>query len=244
MKKKPIIGITLDWEDALTYSANYPWYAIRTNYASSLAQHGAAPITLPYELAAIDDYIELIDGLMITGGDYDLDPSCYGEEKQEETRIVKNNRTEFEMKLISTALAKNIPILAICAGEQLFAVMNGGTLHQDIKTYNPDALEHEQSRLNLKMHETSHQVRIDKNSLLFNIVQKEIIAVNSSHHQAVKSVGNAMKISAISPVDNIIEAVELPQYSFALGVEWHPEYQATEDDALIIKAFVEAAKNG
>lgn len=243
MKKKPVIGITLDWDDAPTYSAGHPWYALRTNYASSIAEHEAVPIMLPYETAAIDQYLELIDGLMVTGGDYDLDPACYGEEKQEWTRTVKSNRAEFEMKLMKAALAKNLPILAICAGEQLFAVMHGGKLHQDIKTYNPDALEHEQSSFKQPMSETSHLIKIEQNSLLFKIVQQETIAVNSSHHQAVKSVGPTMIVSAISPNDGIIEAVELPQYKFAVGVQWHPEYQATEDDRLIIKAFIEAARN-
>lgn len=241
MKHKPIIGVTLDWEDTPTYSKMCNWYALRTNYTSSVAKHNAAPITIPYEIEAVDDYINIIDGLIVTGGDYDLDPSYYGEDKKSDTRIIRNNRVEFEIKLIKAALAKNIPILAICAGEQLLTAMYGGTLHQDIKIYNPKALEHEQIHLGIHMSKTSHKISVVPNSLLHSIVKQDTIEVNSSHHQAVKSVGPEMTISAISSEDNIIEAVELPSHPFVLGIEWHPEYEATEYDTLIIKAFIKAA---
>ncbi|MEK6734845.1 MAG: gamma-glutamyl-gamma-aminobutyrate hydrolase family protein, partial [Pseudomonadota bacterium] len=116
--KKPIIGITVDWEDSPTYSKQHCWYALRSNYASSISEAGGVPILLPYDLEAIDQYIEMIDALVVPGGDYDLDPSVYGEVKEKETRNLKNNRTDFESLMIKSALKKNIPILAICAGEQ------------------------------------------------------------------------------------------------------------------------------
>lgn len=240
MTKKPIIGITLDWEDSLTYSNMHPWYALRCNYASSIAQFNGIAITIPYDLNSVTQYIEMIDGLMVTGGDYDLSPEVYGEEKQPETRTMRNNRTEFEMALIKAALTKNIPILAICAGEQLLTAMHGGKLLQDIKTAYPNALEHEQKHLGIHMSKTSHPIKITTGSLLHNIVGKEEILVNSSHHQAVKSVGPEMIISAIAP-DGIIEAVEMPKHNFVLGVEWHPEYLATKEDSLIMEEFVKAA---
>ena len=242
MYKKPIIGITLDWEDSPTYSTMNPWYALRDNYTSVISQNGGVPITFPYDSDAIDVYIAMIDGLMVTGGDYDLDPSVYGDETKAETRTLRSNRTNFEMALIKAALAKKLPILAICAGQQLLTAMYGGKLHQDIKEFNPDALEHEQKQLGIHMSKTTHSIVITANSLLHKIVQKDEIQVNSSHHQAAKSVGEAMRISAIAP-DGIIEAVELIDYPFALGVEWHPEYLSTNDDKLIIEAFIKAANN-
>ena len=243
MAHKPIIGITLDWEDSPTYSSMHSWYALRCNYASVISEHNGVPLILPYDFAAIDKYIELIDGLMIPGGDYDLDPSVYGEETASGTRVLRSNRTDFEIALIKAALAKNIPILAICAGEQLLTAMHGGKLLQDIKTSYPDALEHEQKHLGIHMSKPSHAIRIMPNSLLYKIVGKEIMEVNSSHHQAVKSVGTEMTISAISIPDEIVEAVELPGYNFVLGVEWHPEYLASKEDSLIISAFLKASSN-
>jgi len=235
--KKPIIGITLDWEDSPTYSNMHPWYALRCNYASSIAECGGVPITIPYEIDLIPQYINLIDGLMVTGGDYDLSPEVYGEETQPETRNIRNNRTTFEMSLIKAALKKNIPILAICAGEQLLAAMHGGKLTQDIKTANPNALEHEQKHLNIHMSKTSHSIQVLPNTLLHSIVKKNEILVNSSHHQSVKSVGEAMIVSATAP-DGVIEAIEMPKQKFVLGVEWHPEYLATDNDKKIIKNFI------
>ena len=241
MVKKPVIGITLDWEDSLTYSDSHPWYALRTNYVSVVSQFDGVPITLPYEYQAIDQYIDMIDGLIITGGDYDLSPEVYGEEiRPTETRNTRNNRTEFETSLIKAALAKNIPILGICAGEQLMTAMHGGTLLQDIKAAYPDALEHEQRFLNIPMSKPSHAIKIIADSLLHKIVGKDEMMVNSSHHQAVNSVGPRMKISAVAP-DGIVEAVEMLDYAFALGVEWHPEFLATKEDELIMQAFIKAS---
>jgi putative glutamine amidotransferase len=240
MLKKPIIAIPLDWEDTPSYSV-YPWYALRTNYASVMSDNNAIPILLPYDINSIPAYIAMMDGLMITGGDYDLDPSVYGEEKTKDTRNIRTNRTDFETALIKEALARNIPILAICAGEQLLAALYGGKLLQDIKVANPNALQHEQKYLNIPMAQTSHNISVNRETLLHKIVQKDSIAVNSSHHQAVKSVGSEMIVSGVAE-DGVIEAVEMPGYNFVLGVEWHPEYLATKEDELIIKSFIEAAK--
>ena len=243
MNRKPVIGITIDWEEASScYSSMHPWYALRCNYASVISQHNATPIILPYDFKAIEKYIELIDGLMIPGGDYDLDPEVYGEKLEAETRTIRNNRSDFETLLIKSALDKNIPILGICAGQQLLAAIHGGKLLQDIKTAYPNALAHEQKHLGIHMSKPSHSVDIMPNTLLHKIVKKDRIEVNSSHHQAVKSVGPKMIVSAVAP-DGIIEAVEIPEYNFVLGVEWHPEYIATPEDALIIKEFIKASKN-
>lgn len=241
MSNKPIIGITLDWEDSPTY-AKYPWYALRTNYSESVSQNNAVPILIPYDLQAINQYISMIDGIIIPGGDYDLAPSVYGEEISPKTRNTRSIRTNFETSIIKAALAKNIPVLAICAGQQLLAAIHGGKLLQDIKTSYPNALEHEQSKLGINMHKPSHFITITPGTLLHKITKKNKIKVNSSHHQAVKSVGPNMVISARAE-DNVIEAIEMPEYSFALGLEWHPEFQATKEDSSIIQAFIAAAKN-
>ena len=239
--KKPVIGITLDWEDSNTYSSSCTWYALRTNYVSCISKQNAIAITIPYDLNAIDDYADMIDGLIVTGGDYDLSPSYYGEKLEQGTRNLRNERTEFEMNLITAVLARNKPLLGICAGQQLLCAMHGGTIHQDIKAYDASALEHEQRHLNIPMSKASHKVSITPNSLLHKITNKKEIEVNSSHHQAVKSVGKNTIISAISTSDKIIEAIEIPKYSFAIGVEWHPEFEVSESDSLILKAFVKAA---
>ena len=93
--KKPLIGITLDEESAETYS-KYPWYAARKNYASSIEKAGGFCVFLPSNIDAIDFYLELIDGLVVTGGDFDIDPKIYGEDVKSSKVSTKQNRTNFE----------------------------------------------------------------------------------------------------------------------------------------------------
>ncbi len=237
--KVPVIGVTPDWDKGPTETAIYPRNLIRTNYLSSIAKYGATPIIIPFETDQIDKYIDLIDGLIVTGGVYDIDPSWYGEQKLELSSVTKNHRAEFEMKLIKAALNKKLPILTICAGEQLLAVIKGGKLYQDIKTFNQEALDHGHNRLD----KVSHQITLEKNTLLYDIIQKDKIEVNSGHHQAVKSIGPDMIVSARSFHDGIIEAIELKDYPFGLGVQWHPECESSKYDSLILKAFVKAASD-
>ncbi len=241
MNKRPIIAIPLDWQDQPTYSKHHSWYALRTNYTEEISKAGGTPITLSYDHKSIENYINLADGLLISGGAHDINPSLYGEEKGSYTKEIKQNRTDFEITMIKAALAKRIPILGICAGEQLLSVVFEGKLIQDIGTHVENALEHEQKDLNKPLTQPHHSVKITPNTLLYRILHKDEIEVNSSHHQAVKSVGPEMIISAIAP-DNVIEAVEVPGHDFVMGVAWHPEYIASENDSLIFQAFVKAAR--
>ena len=133
---KPIIGITLDEENKHTYS-KYPWYAARKNYVDSINKAGGVGIFLPNSPEAIDRYISIINGLVVTGGDFDIDPQIYGENVISSKVSVKENRTNFEYKLTSKALKKDKPVLGICGGQQLINVVLGGTLIQHI----PDAIE-------------------------------------------------------------------------------------------------------
>ena len=111
-KKFPVIGITLDSEDSSKggYS-HFPWYAIRKNYVNAVVKVGGIPIILPHEIDLIDNYLNMIDGLVITGGDFDVDPSMYGEKLIHETMILKTDRTEFETGIIRAALDINLPLL-------------------------------------------------------------------------------------------------------------------------------------
>lgn len=236
-----VIGITLDWDDSPTYSKSYPWYALRCNYAEVISNNGAVPVMIPYDFESIENYTNIIDALLIPGGDYDLDPAVYGEETQEVTRNLRNLRSDFEMTLIKSMIKQNKPILGICAGQQLLAAMHGGKLLQDIKTHIPNAMEHEQRNLDIVMDKPSHTIKIVKDSLLYKIIGQEEIEVNSSHHQAVKSVGEGMIISAVAP-DGVVEAIESSNYRFMLGVEWHPEYETSIFDQKIIRYFIETAK--
>jgi putative glutamine amidotransferase len=239
MNKRPIIGITLDAEKPGGY-ANFPWYALRESYSDAVSKHGGTPILLPYCEQSVDDYVDMIDGLILTGGDFDIDPSYYGQAIESNKIIIKNRRTAFEMAITKQILLKNKPLLGICAGEQLLNVILGGSLIQHIPDSVVNCLEHEQPEpKNIPW----HKIDITAGSLLHKIIGVLSMEVNSTHHQAVKDLGKNLVVSAVAP-DGVIEAIELPAHPFCLGVEWHPEYEESIEDSKIIAAFVKASNYG
>ena len=230
--KKPIIGITLDNEESGQYS-KFPWYAIRQNYLHSIEDLGAIPFPLSHSLNTINDIASLIDGIIITGGNFDIHPSIYGK-KNINSRNKKNIRTTFEMQLCKLGLNKNIPILGICGGEQLINVCLGGTLIQDIKSLNYETLDHEQSN---PRNETSHEIFIVSQTKLHSIIHQPSIMVNSAHHQAVDKLGKNLIINGTSK-DGIIESIEHTNHKWCIGIQWHPEFLITKFDKLIIADFI------
>jgi putative glutamine amidotransferase len=150
---------------------------------------------------------------------------------------LKEDRTLAEFAFLQAALARNMPILGICGGQQLLAVALSGTLVQHIPDSFPNALPHEQTTSH---DQPGHEVSILPGTLLHRIVGGKM-QVNTSHHQAVKTPGRSV-VNAIAP-DGIIEGIEDPSQKFCLGVQWHPEYLVDEGDAAIFAALV-AAANG
>jgi putative glutamine amidotransferase len=235
-RKKPLIGITLDSEPPGGYSV-YPWYALRTNYADAIAAAGGVPVVLPHHPALAAEMLAVIDALVVTGGAFDVDPTLYGESDTHATVVLKHGRTAAERALLDGALARDMPVLGICGGQQLLAVALGGTLIQHIPDSVPDALEHEQKN---PRHEPGHSVSITPGTLLHRIVEAPTMQVNSSHHQAVRSAGPRARIDASAP-DGVIEGIEDPSRRFCLGVQWHPEFLIDQGDHRIFRAFIEAA---
>jgi putative glutamine amidotransferase len=234
---KPLIGITLDHEEPGGY-AQSPWYALRQNYSDAVAKHGGIPFMLPYHPDLAEHYLGMIQGLVITGGNFDIDPSIFGDSSKHATVTTKPARTQFESAMLQGALERNLPILGICGGEQLLNVALGGTLIQHIPDSIPGCLEHEQKT---PKHLPSHSVTVEAGTLLHRITGKSEFMVNSTHHQAVRAPGKGAVINCRAP-DTVIEGIEAPDYTFCLGVQWHPEYLATAEDNAIFAAFLEACK--
>jgi len=233
----PIIGFTLDYETTPGYS-KMPWYAIRDNYTASVARYGATPIALPHEVAQVEHYLDLLDGLVITGGNFDAPPEMYGEEVKSERVETKPRRTQFEWAITKGCIERKIPIFGICGGEQLLNVILGGTLIQHIPDSVENALPHEQPN---PRSEPGHEVEVREGTLLHDILGTTKIAVNSAHHQAINKPAPHTLVSALAP-DGVIEAIEYRDHPFCLGVQWHPEYSVTPADDLLFKAFVEACR--
>lgn len=233
MKKRPCIGLTLDAEPAGGWS-KYPWYALRQNYTTAVNAHGGLAVALPHDPALAADYLDRIDGLIITGGAFDVDPALYGDTQIHETVELKADRTNAEFSLLRGALARNMPVLGICGGQQLLAVALGGTLYQHIPDSIPSALEHEQKT---DHHQPGHEVKILPGTRLYDIVGATM-QVNTSHHQAVRAPGRSI-VNALAP-DGVIEGVEDPTRKFCIGVQWHPEYFVDRGDAALVAAFLAA----
>ena len=190
--------------------------------------------------ASVRRALSLLDGLVITGGNFDIHPSYYGEKPIAELGVMKSQRTEFELEIGAAALRNDLPVLGLCGGEQALNVALGGSLYQDIAAQLPAALAHEQSE---KKSYGGHYVDIIPHTRLYTIVRRGRIEVNTSHHQAVKQLGKGLIIDAVAD-DGVIEGIESTRHRFVLGVQWHPEALATKRQAhrRIFSEFLAACK--
>ena len=233
---RPLIGVTLDAEPPGGWS-RFPWYALRVNYADAIAAAGGLAVALPHDPALAAETLDRLDGLVVTGGAFDVNPALYGATDMHPTVTLKDRRTAAELALVQGALARDMPVLGICGGQQLLAVALGGTLIQHIPDAVPGCLEHEQPN---PRDQAGHEVSIVPGTLLRRIVGAETMQVNSAHHQAVASAGPSAAVNATAP-DGVIEGVEDAGRRFCLGLQWHPEFLIDPGDRRIFDAFIAAA---
>ncbi|MEM1441413.1 MAG: gamma-glutamyl-gamma-aminobutyrate hydrolase family protein [Verrucomicrobiota bacterium] len=205
-------------------------------YVRAVRESGGIPLVLPNADGSpekIDDYLELLDGLLMPGG-ADIPPSEYGEEPHETVEVLDDDRYQFE-KALGTAWIKKTdkPLFGICLGGQWINVLSGGSLIQDIP-----------SELGTVHRDTDHLIELEEDSRLAGIFGVTSLEVNSSHHQAVKEVGDGLRIVARSP-DGVVEAIETTDPDrFLVGVQWHPErmMESGAEQRALLRAFVEASK--
>jgi len=233
----PLIGLTLDWEAPGGYS-KFPWYALRENYCAAVVRAGGLPVPLAHEAGLVDAFLDRLDGVIVTGGAFDLDPALFGAAERHASVTTKDRRTAFELALTRTALARDLPLLGICGGQQLLAVALGGSLIQHIPDAVPDALAHEQPN---PRDEPGHEVIVAPGTRLHRIVGRDRLAVNSAHHQAVAEIPDGVTVNARAP-DGVIEGIETGAHRFCLGVQWHPEFEITDADSRLFQALIEAAR--
>jgi putative glutamine amidotransferase len=234
---RPRIGLTLDAEPPGGYS-RLPWYAIRENYCAAIARAGGLPLALPHQIELAADYLGLLDGLVVTGGAFDLDPALYGARERHATVRTKDERTAFEWAITAAALERDLPVLGICGGQQLLNVVLGGDLIQHIPDAVPGCLAHEQPNPRT---EPGHTVEVVAGTMLYRIGGCDRLDVNSAHHQAAGAIGPDVVISGRAP-DGVIEAIEAPGRRFCLGVQWHPEYGISAADNALFAALVKAIR--
>ncbi len=233
---RPLIGVTLDAEQPGGWS-RFPWYALRANYTDAIAAAGGLPVALPHDPELGGRMLDRLDGLVVTGGAFDVSPALYGATDVHATVTLKDRRTAAELALVQGALARDMPVLGICGGQQLLAVALGGTLIQHIPDTVPDALEHEQPN---PRNEPGHAVASCRARCCTASSAADTMQVNSAHHQAVATPGPHAAVNATAP-DGVVEGVEDARYRFCLGLQWHPEFLIDPGDARIFAAFIAAA---
>ena len=233
---RPLIGLTLDSEPPGGYS-KFPWYAIRENYCSAVEAVGGLAVLLPHETERAADYVERLDGVIVTGGAFDVAPELFGAEARHAKVTTKDRRTRFELAATRLALARDLPVFGICGGEQLLNVALGGSLVQHIPDEIEAALAHEQPN---PRDQPGHTVAVVAGSRLAAITGAAELPVNSSHHQAVKAVGMGLAVNAVAP-DGVVEGIEDPARRFLIGVQWHPEFFISAGDRALFEAFIAAA---
>lgn len=233
---RPLVGLTLDCEEAGGYS-RFPWYALRQNYAAWITDAGGLPAALPHEPELVGAFLDRIDALVVTGGDFDVDPALFGAAERHASVSTKDRRTAFELAAVRGALDRDMPVLGVCGGEQLLNVALGGTLVQHIPDAVPGALAHEQPN---PRDEPGHAVEIVPGTRLAEIIGEVRIEVNSAHHQAVDRTGDGVAVNARAP-DGVVEGIESVAHRFCIGVQWHPEFALQDADRRLAEAFVRAA---
>ena len=240
---RPIIGIVPDYVEGKkgAYSTRN-FYALRENYVTSVNKAGGAAVILAFDYDLIDSYLDAIDGIVIVGGYFDINPNRYGEKDIHETIKLNKIREDFEFSIGKKALERNLPFFGICNGMQLLNVLKGGSAIQHI----PDVdgtIEHEQNNID-GFNDYAipyHDIFIEEDSKLFEISQTKVIKTNSSHHQATKIAGPGLTVSARAE-DGIIEAIEDKERDFCMGVQWHPEFDVCELDQKLFKEFINSCK--
>jgi len=210
------------------------------DYVESVKRAGGEPLVLdPADDPARS--LDRIDALLLSGG-LDVDPALYGEAPHATTEV-DAGRDRFEIPLSREAVARNMPVFAICRGVQVLNVAAGGTLVQDIPTAVTTDLAH---AIDVPKDHIAHAVRVTPGTRLAASLgtspSLETCAVNSRHHQAVGQVAPSFVVSAVSE-DGVVEAIERPASTFCVGVQWHPEnFWKTGEFSGLFAAFVDAAK--
>jgi putative glutamine amidotransferase len=233
----PRIGITLDWQQEGTFSSR-EHYALRAHYFNVITRAGGCPVGIPYLPDHIPNYLDMLDGLLIPGGFFASPKSWYGEHDSN-SPYEESPRLAFDMALIEQALARDMPLLGICAGMQLLGGLFGCVMTPDLHAHYATSIDHINGAVAEKY---AHDVILSKNTRLHSLLKMERFAVNSAHREAIITMPDTLVVNAVSE-DGIIEGIEVPGKRFAIGVQWHPEFFETDGEPSfeLIKHFVREA---
>lgn len=236
---KPVIGITCGIEVIKRSSERE---VLLDAYTNAIERAGGVPLILPntQDPALMRTMADRCDGIMLSGG-ADVDPRFYGARADRTVGPIQPRRDRAEIELIRYVVREtDKAFLGICRGHQMLNVALGGDMFVDLKQAGfPEHSFHDIYPREM----VSHTVRIEKNSLLYDIMGEESVGINSFHHQAVKTPAPGFLVTAWSEPDETIEAMELPGDRFVLGVQWHPEGMTDDGKQQeIFRRFLQAAQ--
>lgn len=208
-------------------------------YIDTVAAAGGNPVLLPLieNENQAKEILGAIDGLVLTGGE-DIDPSLYGEAPHANLEYTNPQRDASDSLLLAAALKSDFPVVAVCRGVQFLNVFQGGTLYQDLPSqYGTDQLHRSADEVDFEYHD----IAVEEGSLLAGIMGQPVLNANSWHHQGIKDVGAGLDVIAIAE-DGMIEALQLDDAAFVLGVQFHPEWHYVEGDTEYLAIFEELVK--
>jgi putative glutamine amidotransferase len=236
---RPTIGICSALEHASWGAWSQPAHLLPYEYADAVARAGGRALLVPPPPAGLEDpdpegLLDLLDGLLLAGG-CDIEPVRYGAEPDPETTGWCPPRDAWELELVRRAVDRDLPVLGVCRGMQLLNVAAGGTLHQHL----PAVVGHGEHRRTLgSFADSAHDVALDDGSLAARAAGEVAHVTQSHHHQGVDVVGEGLVVTGRATLDELPEAIERPDRSFVLGVQWHPE---VDPGSTVLAAFVSAA---
>jgi len=234
---KPLIGVIPLYDD------DKESYWMLPGYMKAIEEAGGIPIMLPLtsDPEIISTLAHTLDGFLFTGG-HDVNPELYGERAEEVCGQICSERDHMESVLFNLVMEMNKPAFGICRGLQLFNVLLGGTLYQDLPTQlkASSTIVHQQRQ---PYTQPAHDVYIERNSLLHRIVQADALKVNSCHHQGIKRLSDQL-LAMAKAEDGLVEAVVMPDRKFVMAVQWHPEitYSIDSSSYQLFEEFVRACK--
>lgn len=234
---KPLIGILP------LYDSNKQSLWMYPGYTEGITKAGGIPVILSMLNQAddIETVADRLDGFLFSGGQ-DVDPQQYGEFLLKYCNEIYPPRDNLEIKLLEAVMKRDKPVLGVCRGLQLINVALGGRLYQDIDSQMKRDLQIQHFQQN-NYEYSVHEVSIEKNSMLHEIIGIDAIRVNSMHHQGISHLAPRLMATAFSN-DRLVEAIEIPEITFGLAVQWHPEFLWRNDEKSLnlFQAFVEASR--
>lgn len=245
MAKSPIIGITAglmtDEQDYGTVTR----HRVSADYSEAVLAAGGVPIILPPQDGTVDSILDVVDGLIFSGG-ADIDPALYGDtDVHPATYDISAERDRFELDLMRAAVERDLPVLCICRGIQVLNVALGGSLVQHIDDQIAQPLTHRQHEAGIMGNKASHDVTFIEGSLAAQVFESNGVAANSLHHQSLATPAESVRVEGVTS-DGVIEAVSVPSCSYVLGLQWHPEllFKTMPDQLKPFEALVAAARAG